>query len=212
VDTAEFRSALRTLWQPRGRQVVNGRTHLSIREKIASSCGFPQRRSRSSTKGIAYISPISAPTSATLRALIHSPIKLQNAITHLQNRSLVAYQHTSQFPTKRSRAYGEIDFTINIACNAFLQIQNPFLPESWPQCELLVPHIQSLTSKPETSRTAKIQLLSANRRCEQYLEGCGRYVEAEELYRKVIADREQLFNTEELNTMGVMFDLVWVFA
>ena len=75
----------------------------------------------------------------------------------------MAIQHHSQSSTLRihdlvqlvvletmkgSRAYGEsFEFAVELACSAMSQIEEPRLPEWWPRCELLVPHIQSLTQQ-----------------------------------------------------------------
>jgi hypothetical protein len=128
---------------------------------------------------------IRSPTSASLLTLIQSPISRQKAITELQNRCLVAYNTDSQSPTFRihdliqlvvlenTRNSGpnqeSFDLAVELACAAFGQIEKPFSPERWPQCELLVPHIQSLMLRQDTSSKAKKALLLANRRRGMYL-------------------------------------------
>ena len=108
-----------------------------------------------------HTSSVVPPTSAALLAVIQSPIDLRKAITHLQNLSLVAYQHDAESltlrihdliqlvvleKTRKSHAHLELfKFAVGLACNAFIQIEDHSLPEWWPQCELLIPHIQSLT-------------------------------------------------------------------
>ena len=171
--------------------------------------------------------PVMPPTSTALLALIQDPIELPKALTQLQDRSLVAIQHNSQSSTlrihdlvqlvvletmKRSRAYSEsFEFTVELACSVMSQIEYPWMPESWPRCEPLVPHIQSLRQEQEPSTRAKRQLLLANRRCGCYLTGRGRYVEAEHLYRTMLVESERFFGSGDMDTFNVMDDLGWIY-
>ena len=187
------------------------------------------RRSRASTtpqrNGLNTL-PITPPTSTALLALIQDPIELQKLLSHLQERSLVAIQYNSQSSTLRihdlvqlvvlatikgSRAYSEsFEFAVDLACSALSQIEVPRLPQWWPRCEALVPHIQSLTQVQEPSTGAKRQLILANRRCGWYLKGCGRYIEAEQLRRTILAESERFFGAEDLHTVNAMDDLAWI--
>ena len=170
--------------------------------------------------------PYVPPTTASLLALIQSPLDFRNAITQLQSQSLIAYQHNCQPPTLRmhdliqlvvlegtkSRGdyYESFEFAVELACNAFKQIGNHYLPEWWPQCELLVPHIQTLTAREDISPKAKALLLVANHRRAMYLVGRGRYVEAETLYARLIAEREKLFGAEDVERLRLMHNLAGV--
>ena len=166
------------------------------------------------------------PTSSALLALIQDPIGLRNALSHLQDWSLVAIQHNSQLSTLRihdlvqlvvletmkgSRAYREsFELAVHLACSALGQIQEHWLPQWWRRCEPLIPHIQMLTQQQETSAQAKRQLLLANRYCGWYLSGRGRYVEAEQLCRTILSESERSFGPEDLHTVYMVDDLAWV--
>jgi tetratricopeptide (TPR) repeat protein len=114
--------------------------------------------------------------------------------------------------TKGSELYQEFyEFAVELACAAFGQIEKHKSPESWPRCELLVPHIQSLTQRQDISSKAKKNLLLANFRRGIYLSSQGRYVEAESLYEAIIADREQLFGLNDLDTLNMQQSLAWVY-
>jgi tetratricopeptide (TPR) repeat protein len=76
---------------------------------------------------------------------------------------------------------------------------------------LLIPHIQSLTLRQDTSSKAKKALLVANHSRGFYLSSRGRDVEAERLLENIIADREQLFGPDDLDALAVMDDLAWVY-
>ena len=129
--------------------------------------------------------PNMPPTSIALLALLQDPIKLRNALTQLQDRSLVAVQRNSQSSSLRihdlvqlvvletmkgsSACCESFELAVELACSALSQTEHPSMPESWPECEPIVPHIQSLTQEQETSTRAKRQLLRANQRCGLYL-------------------------------------------
>jgi tetratricopeptide (TPR) repeat protein len=171
--------------------------------------------------------PTQSPFTASLLTLIQSPIARQNTVAQLQARCLVTYHSTSQSPTlrlhdliqlvvlenTRSRRLNEESFelAVELVCAAFRKIENPESPESWPLCELLVPHIQSLTVRQDTSSKPKKALLLANYRRGRYLNSRGRYVEAEHLYESIIADREKLFSPIDVDTLAVMHSLAWVY-
>jgi tetratricopeptide (TPR) repeat protein len=113
---------------------------------------------------------------------------------------------------RRSDANQELfEFALELAYMAFKVIKKPWCPKWWPQCELLVPHIQALTEQQDTSIKAKKQLLLSNRRRGQYLTSTGRYIEARKLYERLIAEREQVFGPEDLDTLSVMHDLARVY-
>ena len=172
--------------------------------------------------------PDMPPTSTALLALIQDPIDLRHTLTHLQDRSLVAIQHNSQSSTLRihdlvqlvvletmkgSRAYCEsFELAVDLACSAMRQLEVPSFPFFWlPQCEPLVPHIQSLTQEQETSTRAKRQLLLANQCRAWCLVGRGRYVEAEQLCRRLLAENERFFGAGDLDTFNVMNNLGWIY-
>jgi tetratricopeptide (TPR) repeat protein len=171
--------------------------------------------------------PTRSPLAVSLIALIQSPIVRQNAITHLQNRCLVAYHAGSQSPTFRihdliqlvvlenTKGIGlhqeSFEFAVELACAAFDQIEDPSLPEWWPRCELLVPHIQSLTLRQDTSIKAKKALLLVNACRGMYLYNRGRYAEVESLCENIIADREQIFAPNHPETLAMIQHLASVY-
>jgi tetratricopeptide (TPR) repeat protein len=93
-----------------------------------------------------------------------------------------------------------------------MQIEDHHLPEWWPQCELLAPHIQSLTAWQEISSKANPQFLLANHQRAVYLEARGRYVEAEDLYTRLIADRDGLSDSNLEETLRLQHDLARVYC
>src|SRR5438876_72963 len=95
----------------------------------------------------------------SLLTLIQSPTGLPNAIAQLQNRSLTKQQGSGQSSslwmhdltqlivldnTRKGGAELEwFENAVDLACAAFEQAQDPESPQSWAQCEVLIPHIQS---------------------------------------------------------------------
>src|SRR5438477_852366 len=122
---------------------------------------------------------------SSLLALIQSPMGLLNAIAQLQNRSLTRQQGTGQSSslwihdltqlivldnTKKGGSEQEMfENAVELACSAFGQIRDAELPENWPQCEALIPHIQSLTIRREISDNSNYSLSVANRHIAGYL-------------------------------------------
>jgi tetratricopeptide (TPR) repeat protein len=171
--------------------------------------------------------PTRSPLTTTLFALIQSPVTRQNAINHLQSRCLVTYHAASQSPTFRihdliqlvvledtkSSGLGQqlFESAVELVCAAFRMIEEPLSPEWWPQCELLVPHIQALTLRQDTSIEAKKVLLLINRYRGSYLCSRGRYAEAESLCQNIIADMEQLFGPDDFETLAVVNNLACVY-
>jgi tetratricopeptide (TPR) repeat protein len=172
--------------------------------------------------------PTRSPLSASLLALIQCPITRQHAISHLQARCLVMHHSTSESPTfrihdliqlivlestKNSGLDQELfELAAELACAAFSGIKDVSSPEWWPQCELLIPHIQSLTLRQDTSIKAKKALLLANHLRGWYMSHRGRYAEAESLDKDIIAAREQLFERNDVDTLAVMHHLAWVYS
>jgi tetratricopeptide (TPR) repeat protein len=171
--------------------------------------------------------PTQYPFTTSLLALIRSPIARQNAITQLKTRCLITYHSTSQSPTFRihdliqlvvlenTRSSGfdqeSFELAVDLVCATFRKLEDPESPELWPQCELLVLHIQSLTVRQDTSSKAKKALLLANHCRGLYLSSRGRSLEAEGLYENIIADRDQLFGPNDLDTLAAMHSLAWVY-
>src|SRR5215472_2998001 len=160
---------------------------------------------------------------ASLLTLVQSPVDLRETIVQLQSRSLVTCHDSSQTLSFRihdliqlvvletSKKDGSeqecFELAVQLACHAFEQIEDYQSPVCWPQCEALVPHIQSLTSRQDISSQAKMQLVDANHHYARYLDGRGRYGEAEKVYGQVLSEWEQRFGSEDERTLVVMYNL-----
>src|SRR5438876_1051367 len=121
------------------------------------------------------IAPTISEEMSSLLALIQSPMALPNAIAQLQNRSLLRQQGTGQSSslwihdltqlivldnTKKGGSERELfEIAVELACSAFEQVQDLESPQSWGRCEVLVPHIQSLTIRQGISDGANNSLL-----------------------------------------------------
>ena len=171
--------------------------------------------------------PIVSPKMKSLLDLMLSPNNLQKAITQLQNRSLVKrrkidgcsslwmhdlIQLVVVEDTKKSGGGKELfECAVKFVCTAFQQVKDPTAPSSWRQCQIYIPHIQSLTTRDEISDLARDLPISANRGVSMYLFSRGRYNEVERLLERLVAQQSQLHGSEHLDVLNAMNDLATVY-
>jgi hypothetical protein len=84
---------------------------------------------------------------------------------------------------------------VALACGAFQQIDNPESYECWAQCEMLCPHIQSLTKWDDEHCIGYPDLSRANIKVALYLCSRGRYGEAATLLTRVLTGNEKLLGS-----------------
>jgi tetratricopeptide (TPR) repeat protein len=152
-----------------------------------------------------------------LLAVILSSIELHNTIMQLVSRSLIKYQcnnGTSMLcihnltkivvqSTMNDGAEREwFEFAVQLACRAFGRVEEPRA-----QCEMFIPHLQSLTLWDETYDGGSMSLMTANMGIARYLRSCGRHNEAETIYRKVLKSREKHLGPEHPGTLEAMHGL-----
>ena len=170
--------------------------------------------------------PIVSPTMKSLLDLILSPTSLQSAITQLQNRSLVKRRQHNGFSslwmhdliqlivvenTKKSGGQELFECAVKFICTAFQRVGDPTAPTSWRQCEIYIPHIQSLTTRDEISDHARDLLISANGGVSEYLLSRGRYNEAQTLLERLFAQQSQIYGSEHLDVLATMQRLADVY-
>ena len=164
---------------------------------------------------------ILTPKITSLLAMIQSPIDLRTAIMQLRDHSLILVQSQTlhihdliQLVVRENAKEGGHDqdwfrCAVDIVCRAFGKINDHRSPQSWPRCEPIVPHIQSLRSRRVISRDGNIQLVLASQNLGRYLQGRGRYVEAATLFCEVMVDMQQIYGLESLSTLCAMDELAW---
>ena len=171
--------------------------------------------------------PIVAPKMKSLLELILSPNNLQNAITQLQNRSLVKRRQSNGYSSlwmhdlvqlivvenaKKNDGGRELfECAVKLICTAFEQVKDPAAPASWRQCEVYIPHIHSLTTRNEISDRARDLLISANGAVSVYLLSRGRYNEAQTLLEQLFAEQRQLYGSEHPDVLATMHELAKVY-
>jgi tetratricopeptide (TPR) repeat protein len=161
-----------------------------------------------------------------LLALILSPIELRDAITQLQNWSLVKHQDSIETSVLRIHDLTKImvlsamksgserqwlKFAMGLACGAFKRVEDPRSSKCWAQCEMFVSHLQSLTTWDEIYGDGDLSIMTANSGIAGYLRSCGRYSEAEALYDKVRAIREKKLGPEHPDTVASTYDLAFIY-
>lgn len=152
-----------------------------------------------------------------LTTLICSPVGFHEAILQLQRLCLVGYCRKSdtsvlrihdliqiaiQESARREKThYGWFHVATALSCNAFRQVKDPSSSECWAQCEMISPHIHSLTKWNDEHGAGNSELDKANTMIAKYLRSRWRYSEAEMLYRQVLINREKLLELEDRDTL-----------
>jgi tetratricopeptide (TPR) repeat protein len=168
------------------------------------------------------------PPLKTFLPLILSPIQLQDAITQLQNRSLV--KHICSADTSVLRIHDLIkimvqssltnngagrewfEIAVELACGAFRHVEDPQSPKCWSQCAMFAPHFQLLTMRDMMYGSRSILMMRANWKTAVYLRSSGRYGEAETLYERTLAVSEKQLGSEHPDTLSIMHDLAGVYG
>jgi tetratricopeptide (TPR) repeat protein len=139
-----------------------------------------------------------APLSSDFRSLltlILSPIRLMEAILKLQRLSLV--RRVSSDDQSALRIHDLVQFmvterakkvdtyreflrsAVSLVCRAFERVENPDLPEWWPEFESFMPHLHSLDERWSGGLGVSLDLAKADVDIARYLMNRGRYGEAE---------------------------------
>ena len=158
-------------------------------------------------------------TMSSLLALIQSPTHLNNALMQLQNRCLIGRrqvaEHSSMWmhrliqivvleDTKTSgKERNWLDNAVELMCRALEQIPEPTSHEAWRRCQILVPHIQSLTMHKVVSEKARISDMLTNglEGVMQYMASHGRYNDMHELNRHLLLWTSQLYGSTHTKTL-----------
>jgi tetratricopeptide (TPR) repeat protein len=165
--------------------------------------------------------PMSSPKSKMLLALIRSPIKFQDAIMQLQNRSLIKHLRNADTSTLRihdltrmmvqegsSKSDDEhewFELAVAMACGAFSRrVENPELPKCWSHCKMFIPHFQQLARWDKMYSSWNTRLTEANMNIVRYLHSCGRYNDAETLCQQVLTVRKDQLGMQHPNTLTTL--------
>lgn len=163
----------------------------------------------------------------SLIALMRSPVQLQLAIQQLIDLSLTDYQDTKVASTlrihdliqvvvhtrigRKDMQYLWFQVAVVLVCNALQRIDDPTSYKSWAKCEILNPHIQSLTKWDDKNTIGSHYLNEANFKIASYMTSRGRYRDAELLYVRVLVSNENTLGADHQNTLWTVANLAVVY-
>ena len=82
---------------------------------------------------------------------------------------------------------------VTLLTSAFETINDLGSPQSWAECESLVPHLTSLQKHYPAQTSPSREFMNMSQGIAKYFQKRGRYTEAEVMLRKVLAHREAVF-------------------
>lgn len=198
----------------------------SILHKLETKLQRRRVKPTALTEGSTHKPVNTSPELESLIALMRSPVQLQQAIQYLRQLSLVGYKSIED--TSALRIHDLIQIIIQesirrngrqnhwfyvaavLACSAFQHVEDPFSHRCWAQCETFHPHIQSLTKWDDEHTVGNSELRQANMRIGQYLKSCGRYSEAETLFKRALMGTESLLGPEQPDTLTIVQNIASV--
>ena len=152
--------------------------------------------------------------------------RLQQTIRHLQRFSLIQAASTESEGTlyvrmhdlvrrsvqdlaiEESSRRSWLNVAIDIVCGAFRQIPDPSTPNNWASCEVIIPHLQTLTAWDERNSDAHSKVLAeANVRMGNYLTSRGLYADAVMLYSKTLLVQQKILGQENTAVTENLFCL-----
>jgi tetratricopeptide (TPR) repeat protein len=161
-----------------------------------------------------------SPDFQPLFALILSPIQLKVAVSKLQRLSLVEHlfydgqsylrihdlvQYMIGERAKKEASYREwLRSAVSLVCRAFSSVEEPELPQSWPECERFMPHLHSLNEKWCSVHGVSLELAKAHVEMAKYLNSRGRYHEAEAMCKRSVESYEKECGTEHQDTLDAV--------
>jgi tetratricopeptide (TPR) repeat protein len=167
-----------------------------------------------------------SPHLKTLLPFILSPIRLQDAITQLQNRSLVKYLRSADTSvlrihdlirimvqaslTNSSADQGWFEIAVELACRAFQYVEDPESYKCWSRCAILAPHFHMLTMRDESDDAygnRSLSIMKANVGIARYLLSSGGYGEAETLLGRALEASKSQLGIEHPDTLMIMHHL-----
>jgi tetratricopeptide (TPR) repeat protein len=158
-----------------------------------------------------------------LLALILSPIQRKAAVQKLQRLSLV--EHLSDHDlshlrihdlvhymigerAKKEDTYGDwLRSAVSLVCRAFGSVEDPSLPRWWPECEMFMPHLHSLTERWSNVHGVNLTLAKADVQIVRYLNSRGRYGEAEAVCKRSLESCEKECGTDHPDMLAVGAEL-----
>jgi tetratricopeptide (TPR) repeat protein len=219
VPLAMLTDGAQILSSPPDQPPGNSKRESSIITRIAKWTSIQrssQRRSRNYTR-----EPL--PELHSLTSLILSPTAFPKARQKLQSLSLIELSRDGQsslrmhdlvrFLTrehvKRRTAYQAwLDSAVSLICSALRRVEDPSLPQSWPEFEKLMPHVRSLWTSVQG---VNLELVDADVRLARYLNSRGRYDDAERLCEHSIGSLQKELGEKHEDTLAALYVLADVY-
>jgi tetratricopeptide (TPR) repeat protein len=167
------------------------------------------------------------PELSSLVSLILSPTAFPKALHKLQSLSFVEplshdgqsslrmhdlVRFLTQEHVKRRPAYKAwLASAVSLVCSALRHVDDPEHPQSWPQCERLMPHIRSLREKWTGGQGVNLELVTADVRLARYLYSRGRYDYAERLCERSVEIFRKELGEKHRDTLGAFHILVQIY-
>jgi tetratricopeptide (TPR) repeat protein len=186
-----------------------------LRLSSASHPSFPS---------IVIVSPMLEP----LITLLCSSTQRREAISQLCHDSLVKCESTQGTSTLRihdlvqfliqeitrrdDRQSHWFHIAVGLACGAFRRVDDPASYKCWAQCEMLSPHIRSLSKWSDEYDIQDTELGRANIGIARYMSSRGRYGEAEALFRCEMEGSAKLRGPEHPDTLKIAEELAMVYS
>lgn len=158
-----------------------------------------------------------------LAALIASENALTRFVHQLQRSSFVGHHSSSRGPVvrihdllrfmihcdmKKENSFHEsCKLAVAVICSAFRTIEDPKLPQFWNDCEMFIPHIQSLSGWTRRSRIENADLVDVEDSIAISLSRQGRYIEAEVLLTRALEDCRKYCEVDSLDTLSAMHNM-----
>jgi tetratricopeptide (TPR) repeat protein len=162
----------------------------------------------------------------SLLTLILSPIRLTEAVQHLQRLSLVGrvshddqsalrihdlVQYMINERAKKVDTYREfLRSAVSLVCRAFGQVEDTGRPECWPECEKFMPHLHSLNERWSDAHGVNLDLAEADVSIADYLTNRGRYGEAEATCKRSV-ERFEEGGSKHRGALDAADTLAWVY-
>jgi tetratricopeptide (TPR) repeat protein len=164
-----------------------------------------------------------------LFSLILSPIQRKAAVQKLQRLSLVEhiFDHDQSYlrihdlvhyiigeRAKKEDTYRDwLRSTVSLVCRAFgsVTVEDLGLPRWWPECEMFMPHLQSLNERWSDVHGVNLELAKADVKIAKYLNNRGRYGEAEAVGKRRLESCEKECGTDHPDMLAVGAELAMTY-
>jgi tetratricopeptide (TPR) repeat protein len=165
---------------------------------------------------------------ASLVSVILSPTAFPKALHKLQSISLVEFlsrdgesslrMHdlvhfiTREHVRRQTTYQAWLESTVSLICSLLKRVEDPHLPESWPECEKIMPHVRSLSKVWTGVEGVNLELADADVRLARYLNSRGRYDDAERLCERSLGIYRKELGEKHKSTLEAIYYLAQIYT